>query len=142
MDESSAWWLLTGLAVAAELMTGTFYLLMVAIGLAAAAIGAHLGLTITAQCVLAALGGGGSVVAWHLWRRWHPPPAHDGASETNLDVGQTVHVAHWHHGSATVDYRGAQWQADLLVGCTAQAGLHRIAQISGNRLVLEPVEPH
>ena len=38
MADSSIWWLLTGVAVAAELMTGTFYLLMFALGLAAAAI--------------------------------------------------------------------------------------------------------
>ena len=36
MAESTIWWLLTGTAVAVELITGTFYLLMLAIGLAAA----------------------------------------------------------------------------------------------------------
>ncbi|MEG0922354.1 MAG: NfeD family protein, partial [Comamonas sp.] len=43
MALSSIWWLLTGIAVIAELLTGTLYLLMVALGLAAAAIAAHLG---------------------------------------------------------------------------------------------------
>jgi membrane protein implicated in regulation of membrane protease activity len=37
MAESTIWWLLTVAAVAVELVTGTFYLLMLAIGLAAAA---------------------------------------------------------------------------------------------------------
>ncbi|MGA8787294.1 MAG: NfeD family protein, partial [Polaromonas sp.] len=32
MSESSIWWLLAGAAVAVELMTGTFYLLMLAVG--------------------------------------------------------------------------------------------------------------
>jgi membrane protein implicated in regulation of membrane protease activity len=38
MAESSIWWLMTGAAVAIELVTGTFYLLMFAVGLAAAAV--------------------------------------------------------------------------------------------------------
>ena len=42
MAESTLWWLLAGGIVAAELLTGTFYLLMLALGVAAAAIAAHL----------------------------------------------------------------------------------------------------
>ena len=34
MDESTIWWLLAGATVGMELMLGTFYLLMVALGLA------------------------------------------------------------------------------------------------------------
>ena len=41
MEESTIWWLLAGGMVVAELITGTFYLLMVALGLAAAAPVAH-----------------------------------------------------------------------------------------------------
>ena len=37
MAHSTVWWLVAGAAVALELMTGTFYLLMLAIGLAAGA---------------------------------------------------------------------------------------------------------
>ena len=33
MAESTIWWLLAGAAVALELVTGTFYLLMLAVGL-------------------------------------------------------------------------------------------------------------
>ena len=45
---STVWWLITGGLVAAELATGTFYLLMLALGAAAAAVAAHLGLASTA----------------------------------------------------------------------------------------------
>ena len=38
MNDSTVWWLVTGVLVAAELMTGTFYLLMLATGAAAAAL--------------------------------------------------------------------------------------------------------
>ena len=33
MEESTIWWLMAGITVAVELMTGTFYLLMIALGL-------------------------------------------------------------------------------------------------------------
>ena len=62
MDLSVAtfWWVLAGVAVAAELATGTFYLLMIALGLVGAALAAHLGLSVTLQVVTAAVVGGGS----------------------------------------------------------------------------------
>ena len=62
MSESTIWWLLAGAAVGIELVTGTFYLLMLAIGLGAAALAAHLGLPLTWQLVTAAVVVGGAVV--------------------------------------------------------------------------------
>src|SRR6478735_10058836 len=59
MADSTVWWLLAGTAVAVELVTGTFYLLMLGIGLAAGAIAAHLGAGIAVQLVVGALIGGG-----------------------------------------------------------------------------------
>jgi len=57
MDLSAAtwWWVAAGVVVAAELATGTFYLLMMALGLAAAALAAHLGLGGSAQIATGAL---------------------------------------------------------------------------------------
>ena len=40
MEESTIWWLLAGGLVVAELLTGTFYLLMLAVGVGAAGIAA------------------------------------------------------------------------------------------------------
>ena len=62
MADSTLWWLLTGAAVAVELLTGTFYLLMLAIGLGAAALAVHAGASMAVQLALAALVGGGAVV--------------------------------------------------------------------------------
>ena len=42
MEASTIWWLAAGAVVVAELLTGTFYLLMVALGLVAAALAAHI----------------------------------------------------------------------------------------------------
>ena len=60
MAESTIWWIIAGAIVAAELVTGTFYLLMLAIGMAAAAIAAHLGAGMTVQLLVAAAIGGGT----------------------------------------------------------------------------------
>ena len=63
MEASTIWWLAAGAVVVAELLTGTFYLLMVAVGLSASALAAHLGLPIAAQLVAAALVGGGAAAS-------------------------------------------------------------------------------
>src|SRR5512141_1002870 len=96
MAQTTLWWLLTGAAVAVELLTGTFYLLMLAIGLAAAALAAHLGFDLTVQLVVAAVVGGGAVVGWHLVRQRRPQelPA-EANRDVNLDIGETVHVSRW-----------------------------------------------
>ena len=63
--------------MAAELMSGTFYLLMLAIGALAAALAAHLGAGLTTQLVTAAVVGGLAVVLWRqkacVARRKAPP---------------------------------------------------------------------
>ncbi|WBY02063.1 NfeD family protein [Ramlibacter tataouinensis] len=139
MTESTLWWLLTGAAVAAELVTGTFYLLMGAIGLAAGALAAHAGFGMPAQLVTAAVVGGGAVAACYAVRRSLPaaPPA--GANrDVNLDVGETVMVERWQaDGTAQVRYRGASWTVSHLPGEIPVAGLHRVREVVGNRLVVE-----
>ena len=44
MADSTLWWLAAGGLIAVELITGTFYLLMISLGLVAAALAAHAGL--------------------------------------------------------------------------------------------------
>lgn len=141
MDFSSAtaWWVLAGLLVAAELLTGTFYLLMVALGLAGAALAAHLGLSFTIQLLAAALLGGGSTAAWH-WHRARQPrsaPAHMNR-DVNLDIGERVTVNAWAaDGTARVNYRGSTWTARLSPDSTSDAtGSYVVASVEGNHLVL------
>lgn len=141
MEESTIWWLMAGVTVAVELMTGTFYLLMLALGLAAAAIAAHLGVPTALQIVTAAVVGGGAVVAWHQVRRKRPgdPPARADRS-VNLDVGETVQIESWNSdGTATVKYRGATWTAIHRPGITPSTGMHRVAELVGNRLLVDPL---
>jgi membrane protein implicated in regulation of membrane protease activity len=142
MAESTLWWLLTGAAVAVELMSGTFYLLMLAIGLASAALAAHAGASTTTQLVIAALVGGGAVVGWHMVRLRRPAePAAGLNRDVNLDIGETVQVARWHpDGTAQVRYRGAQWTVVHVPGVIPVAGPHRIREVVGSRLVVEQLQ--
>ena len=137
MADSTVWWLITGIVVAAELLTGTFYLLMLALGLAAAALAAHAGLALAAQIGTAALVGGGAVLAWHQLR---PVSARERASanrDVNLDIGETVQVDSWQaDGTTTVKYRGAQWRAVHAAGALPTSGTHRIVEVRGNQLVI------
>jgi membrane protein implicated in regulation of membrane protease activity len=140
MSESTIWWLLAGAAVGIELVTGTFYLLMLAIGLAAAAIASHLGLPLTWQLVTSAVVGGGAVALWHTLRGEQPnkPPAQSNA-DVHIDIGEPVYVEAWNtDGTASVKYRGSNWAA-ITHGSAPSAGQHRIKELLGNRLVLEKV---
>ncbi len=136
---ATAWWVVAGVLVAAELATGTFYLLMLALGAAAGAVAAHAGMGLAAQIGSAAVLGGGAVVAWHL-RRSRQPAALPAQSnpDVNLDIGGTVQVAHWEAGgTARVQYRGSAWDARHAGSGPAHPGPHVIRAIEGTRLVLE-----
>lgn len=139
MAMTTVWWVLAGAAVAVELATGTFYLLMVAIGLAAAALGAHVGLSITVQILLAAGFGGGAVVAWHTLGRRRGAALPSGLSrDLNLDIGEVVTVEAWlEDGTAQVRYRGAQWTVVARPGNPPTLGAHRIAEVVGNKLLVD-----
>ncbi len=139
MSEPTLWWLLTGAVVAVELLTGTFYLLMLAIGTAAAALAAHGGASTTVQIVVAAVVGGGAVVAWHFKRPSGRAelPAHANPN-VNMDIGETVQIAAWNpDGTASVQYRGANWTAMHRAGISPSTGAHRVSEVVGNRLLVD-----
>ena len=143
MDISTAtlWWVAAGFAVAIELATGTFYLLMIALGLAAGALAAQLGFAVSAQVIVAAVLGGGATAFWH-WRRYRQPqsaPARENR-DVNLDIGECVRVDAWGADrTARVQYRGSAWTARLAPGAVPAAGEHRVIAVEGNWLVVAPL---
>ena len=141
MAGSTIWWLATGAAIAVELVTGTFYLLMVAVGLAAAALAAHAGLDTSAQLVVAAVIGGGAVVGWHLRQSKRPAsPEASTNKDVNLDIGETVHITAWNaDGSASVNYRGANWTVLHRGGAAPSTGTHKVVEVVGSRLLVEKI---
>lgn len=148
MSDSTVWWLLTAAAVALELLNGSFYLLMLGIGLAAAALAAHLGAGMALQLTAAALVGGGAVLFWSQRMRQRPDPADGSANaDLNLDIGQLVQVEHWNaDGSASVRHRGAEWTAELddtaaaanaINAAQPAPGRYRIVAVRGSHLILQ-----
>lgn len=137
-NSSLSWWTATGVLVAGELATGTFYLLMLALGCAAAAVAGYAQAGLAAEVGIAAVVGGGAVVAWHRRRaRAEPglPPAAN--PDLNLDIGERVQVAAWNtDGTARVNYRGAPWNARFLGDGVPVPGEHVIAEVRHNELAL------
>jgi membrane protein implicated in regulation of membrane protease activity len=138
MAQTSIWWVLAGVVIALELLTGTFYLLMLALGLAGAAIATHLGAGTAVQLVVAAVVGGGSVLAWRSYKQKTPSALPANANrDVNLDVGETVQVDEWKpDGTGSVKYRGAHWEVSIDNGVNPTPGLHRIIEVIGSRLVV------
>jgi membrane protein implicated in regulation of membrane protease activity len=133
------WWVLAGVLVAVELATGTFYLLMLAVGAVAAALAAHAGVDGTAQVAVAALLGGGATAAWHLKRARHPRSAPAASNrDVVLDIGETVDITAWQpDGSARVHYRGASWRVRYAGTGTPAPGHHRIVALHGSELSVD-----
>jgi len=138
-NSATTWWIVAGVLVAAELATGTFYLLMLALGAAAAALAAHFGVAFSGQLLVAALIGGGAVAAWHVKRSRQPAAAPAGENrDVNLDIGETVHVSAWSaDNTAQVNYRGASWAVRYIGQGAPQPGPHVIHAVEGSRLLLE-----
>ena len=139
MAESTVWWLLAGGLIALELLTGTFYLLMLSLGVAGAAIAAHLGASMAVQLVVAAVLGGGFVVAWRSYKKHQSSALPAGANrDVNLDIGETLHIDAWNEdGTGTAHYRGATWSVSLRTGAASSPGPHRIVEVVGSRLIVE-----
>ena len=58
----------------------------------------------------------------------------------NLDVGETVQVDGWNSdGTAPIRYRGAAWTAIHRPGVEPHPGPHRVAELVGSRLLVDPL---
>ncbi|MEZ5650649.1 MAG: NfeD family protein [Burkholderiaceae bacterium] len=132
------WWLLLALVLGGvELLSGTFYLLILALGAGAGALAAWMDASLTWQLVACAAI---SLAAWAGLRgrreRGDRPLGADG-----LDAGATVTVAEWREPRVTVvRYRGAPWRAELAAEVVSPAppGEYRIVRVDGTRLVIAP----
>ena len=141
MSDTLVWWIIAGGLVALELISGTFYLLMLALGAACGGVAAWLGLSQPWQIAAAAVVGGGAVWLWHRRQRGQQGLASttDAADPNQLDVGAIVMVTQWQaDGRTRVHYRGTDWQAQPAPGAPLQTGAHRIVAVESNHLVLAP----
>ena len=140
MDWSaSTWWWIAAVALTAiELATGTFYVLMLAIGCAFGALAGYAMPSFLAQVAVALAVGGAAVLAWHQKRRREPARAPAAANpDINLDVGEQVQVDGWNaDGTARVPYRGSSWNVRYIGDGAAVPGMHVIAEVRHNELAL------
>jgi len=135
------WFVLAGLAVGVELFTGSFYLLMIAIGLAAGGGIAWLGSPLEWQFLAVAVIGVAGIAMLRR-SRFGKIDKDAAARDPNvlLDIGQRVQVDQWSEcdgaTTARIRYRGAEWDVELASGNTAQAGQFIIREIRGSRLIV------
>ena len=134
------WFGLAALALIGEVMSGTFYLLLVTAGLLAGGAATWAGLDIQWQlvvCGIVVLAGLPVLRLSGVLKKREVNAARN--ADVNLDIGQTVQVEAWSDThTARVWYRGAHWQAVLAQGHPATAGWYEIVEINGAQLVLAP----
>lgn len=135
---STWWWIAAGVLMAGELATGTFYVLMLAIGCVFGALAGYAQISFLAQVAVAVVVGGAAVLAWDRRRRRAPGPLAPSANpDINLDIGEQVQVDGWNaDGTARVPYRGSSWNVRYIGDGAAVPGPHVIAEVRHNELAL------
>lgn len=137
------WWLAALLVAMLEVLSGTFYLLAVALGLATVALAVSLG-----QALTVALIGGSVVMALAVFSvaRWRRQRASAATAMPDDDLGGEVQLVRLaadspHHGR--VRHRGCEWDAELdYAGPPPVPGTHgRITGRHANLLRVHFVPP-
>jgi membrane protein implicated in regulation of membrane protease activity len=108
-------WVVAGFAlIIAELLTGTFYLLVIGVAAFAGAVLAYMGPGIVTQGSVASAV---ALIGVFVVNRWHASQRKGDAGRANLlDRGQPVVLEGWVNETARiarVKYRGAWWDARL-----------------------------
>lgn len=133
------WFGAAALFLLLEMATGTFYLLLVALGLAASGIAAYAGIPLVWQI---ASGLAVSLVGLMVLQHYRQSKGHVATQsdpDVVQDVGQNVMVDAWNdNGQTSVFYRGANWSARIDVEQPIQPGQHYIHAVQGLTLVLRP----
>lgn len=137
--ESYAYWLILALILLGlEMMTGTFYILVVSIAAALGGLAARAGVDVVWQLVLA---GVAAVIGTLILRRSKisrkPDPNND-----SFDIGQPVRVIKWNEdGTVRVQYRGAEWDAEPESTVPARDVPLYIKAVQGTKLILTQIKP-
>ncbi|AOK29430.1 NfeD family protein [Burkholderia singularis] len=136
------WWIGVGVFAVAELLTGTFYLLMIALGFLAGAIAHLAGAPVQWQIAAAAFVALAAVFALRrsgLGRRQRRDASAN--PDVNIDIGATLVVEQWRDRRARVQYRGAQWDVVLADGERDDAHRYEVRAVRGNCLVVAAKAP-
>lgn len=139
--EPYAIWGLLGLGlVAVELLTGTFYLLMLGVACFGAGVAAWAGAQFPVQSIVAAVVAGLGCYAVHVWRA-----RNRGEQMPSIDAGQPASFESWvDEGArlARVRYRGASWDAKIDgSGPLAPGAVLYVTALQGNTLAVTSQRP-
>lgn len=143
MEHWQIWLAAAGALVIFEMLSGTFYLLMIAIGLAFGAACAALGGEPATQFLVAALVGAGATFALRKskYGKFESRSGSQKNPDVHIDIGQTVRVSEWSSqgpgARARAQYRGALWSVILLEG-EAAPGEFSIVELDGSTLMVKP----
>jgi membrane protein implicated in regulation of membrane protease activity len=132
-----AWFVIGFGLLVAELLTGTFYLLVIAVAMGVAGLASLTGAPFALQVVIAAvIGLGGSM--WLRRTRWGRRLHERGDDRVqHMDIGQSVRVEQWTAArTARAPYRGSVWDVELAPGEQPVAGDFVIREIHANRLIV------
>jgi membrane protein implicated in regulation of membrane protease activity len=134
-------WALLGLAlVIAELVTSTFYLLMLGVAAFGGALAAYLGAGFPVQSMIATLVAAGGCYGVHAYRARNA-----GAQMQPVDAGQPASFESWTDkaaGLARVRYRGASWDASVEPGAAPEPGaIVYVTASEGNTLKVSARRP-
>ena len=140
MEEDILWAILGLALVIVELVSGTFYLLVLGIAAFGAALAAWLGQPFGVQAVVAAVISGLGCYGVHVYRSKN-------ATEQmpNVDAGQPASFENWvDQGArlARVRYRGASWEALVEGDAAIEAGaMLYVVTANGNTLKVTSRRP-
>jgi membrane protein implicated in regulation of membrane protease activity len=140
MDPALAWAIVGLVLVITELVTGTFYLLMLALAAFGAAAAAYFGQAFPVQSVVAAVVAAAGCYGVHLY---HAKSSKE--KMPSIDTGMPASFESWIDATARlarVRYRGASWDARVEDGEALEPGaLLYVVSTDGNTLKVATKHP-
>lgn len=134
-------WAVIGIVlIIVEMLSGTFYLLVLGVAALAAATVAWLGQSFWVQALTIVAVAVVGVLLVKRYRGSSKPASHQA-----LDVGQSVTLDSWiseADGLARVNYRNAQWEAQVTGERKPDSKVFYIHAVEGNTLRVSASRPH
>lgn len=132
------WWVCVGVMIVIELISGTFYLLIIALGFVAAGLAYQLGAQVEVQVALAVAIAFVALIKLRFsrfgQRRRHKDIAYN--RDVNIDIGALLHVVDWQNYRARTTYRGTWWDVELTPGEPEDARFYEVTAVRGNCLLV------
>ncbi len=132
------WFGLAALALIFEILTGTFFLLFIALGLAIAGLSAQIFHNLEHElftCTMIIM-----LITMILFKiRSTEKNQIDRNNDVHIDIGQYVIVETWSkYRFSSIFYRGSKWKVELAEGYPCKNGLHKIIEVHDIHFIVVP----